>query len=254
MRKIDEINQTIKTSANSGEISSKDVSDRWHTFRTLYKHRIYLFSVLCNQFPEISWKTKKHYDEENDPMFNGDFMAGINTPEGIVSYHIKLEYWNLFNVPEIEHGPKYDGYTDEDVLERLLSLNTYINKPVLSYNDNYMERTTVMEILTLKPCDDVNEFIERVNDSVSRGENARINMYGYEYCVYAFTPKDMLRIAIKRCLQDIKDRSKNIETIKSLQVLSSEEIEELSHKYPDVIAASCKHYLNNFGTKKRSSR
>lgn len=127
MAKIDEINNEIKENADAGIIKSKDVSDRWHTFRTLYKHRIYLFAVLCNLFPEISFKTKQHFDEENDPMFNGDFMAGIYTPKGVATYHIKMEYWDLFNIPEIERGPKYDGYDDEEVLSRILSLNSYKN-------------------------------------------------------------------------------------------------------------------------------
>lgn len=122
LKKIDEINKDIKDSADKGILSAKDVSDRWHTFRVLYKHRIYLFAALCNTYKDISFKTKKHFDEENDPMFNGDFMAGINTPAGVVTYHIKLEYWDLFHVQEIEHGPKYDGYTDEDIFVRLESL------------------------------------------------------------------------------------------------------------------------------------
>lgn len=55
--------------------------------------------------------------KKNDPMFEGDFKVGINTPKGIASYHIKLEYWNLFNVPEIERAPKYDFYSRDAVLE-----------------------------------------------------------------------------------------------------------------------------------------
>ena len=43
---------------------------------------------------------KKHFEEETDPMFNGDFIAGINTPQGPATYHIKLEYWDLFNIIE----------------------------------------------------------------------------------------------------------------------------------------------------------
>lgn len=41
-------------------------------------------------------------------MFEGDFIVGINTPQGIATFHIKLEYWDLFNIPEIENAPKYD--------------------------------------------------------------------------------------------------------------------------------------------------
>lgn len=104
-------------------MSVKDISDGHHTFRELYRQRLILFCTICNLFPNLSWKSKKHFDEENDPMFEGDFIAGINTPKGIASYHIKLEYWNLFNVPEIEKAPKYDFYSSDDVLERILSLS-----------------------------------------------------------------------------------------------------------------------------------
>lgn len=56
-------------------------------------------------------------------MFNGDFIAGINTPKGIASYHIKLEYWDLFDISEIDRAPKYDNYSPEDVIKRILSLS-----------------------------------------------------------------------------------------------------------------------------------
>ena len=55
-------------------------------------------------------------------MFNGGFIVGINTPTGIATYHFKLEYWNEFNVPELEYAPKYDGYSSNDVLVRIKSL------------------------------------------------------------------------------------------------------------------------------------
>ena len=56
-------------------------------------------------------------------MFNGDFIAGINTPEGIATYHIKLKYWDLFDIPEIDRAPKYDNYTPDEVMSRILSLS-----------------------------------------------------------------------------------------------------------------------------------
>ena len=78
--------------------------------------------ILCNLLPNISWKSKKHNDEENDPMFSGDFIADMNTPDGIATYHIKLQYWDLFDIPELERAPKYDNYDNEEVLKRILSL------------------------------------------------------------------------------------------------------------------------------------
>ena len=122
MSKIEDINNLILESKISKEISTKDISDGNHTFGELYKHRIILFCTLCNLLPQISWKSKKHYDEANDPMFNNSFIAGINTPKGIATYHIKLEYWDLFNIPEIEKAPKYDNYSDEYVITRIQSL------------------------------------------------------------------------------------------------------------------------------------
>lgn len=123
MAKIEDINNLILESNMTGEISTKEISDGHHTFAELYKHRIILFCTLCNLMPEISWKSKKHFDEENDPMFNDSFIAGINTPEGLATYHIKLKYWEMFNVRELERAQKYDFYSGEEVINRVLSLN-----------------------------------------------------------------------------------------------------------------------------------
>ena len=79
--------------------------------------------IICNLLPEISWKSKKHFDEENDPMFNDSFIAGINTPEGVATYHIKLKYWEMFNIPELERAPKYEQYDSDDVIDRVYSLS-----------------------------------------------------------------------------------------------------------------------------------
>ncbi len=122
MGDIGKLNLLIKTICDNNELSIKDVSDGHHTFRELYKQRLILFCTICNLFPELSFKSKMHFDEENDPMFNGCFIAGINTPLGVATYHFKLEYWDLFEIPEIERAPKYDNYKSEDVLNRILSL------------------------------------------------------------------------------------------------------------------------------------
>jgi len=116
------INDMIKTSRLEGNVSTKDISDVYHTFRQLYNHRTILFALVCNAYSELSWKSKKHFNEEIDPMFNGDFIAGINTPHGPATYHIKLEYWDLFNVSEIERAYPYDGHSSDEDLIRLLSL------------------------------------------------------------------------------------------------------------------------------------
>ena len=123
MKKIDEINNIIKENKESKNISTKEISDGHHTFGELYRHRIALFCTICNLLPEISWKSKKHFDEENDPMFFDSFIAGINTPDGIATYHIKLQYWDLFDIPELKRAPKYEFYSSDESLERVLSLS-----------------------------------------------------------------------------------------------------------------------------------
>lgn len=123
MSKIDDINRLIIESKLSGEIFTKEISDGHHTFNELYRHRIVLFCTLCNLLPEISWKSKKHFDEENDPMFNDSFIAGINTLEGVATYHVKLKYWEMFNIPKLERAPKYEQYDSDDVIERVYSLS-----------------------------------------------------------------------------------------------------------------------------------
>ena len=59
---------------------SGSVSDGYHTFNELYHHRAILFATLCNTYPMDSWKSKQHNDPENNPMYEGMFIVGINTP------------------------------------------------------------------------------------------------------------------------------------------------------------------------------
>lgn len=118
----DEINKTIIDSKERNLISTKDISDGYHTFKDLYDHRTILFSVICNSYKELSWKSKKHYNEEVDPMYEGSFIAGINTPLGDAIYHIKLGFWDEFNIKELDRAPLYDGHKSEEDLIRLKSL------------------------------------------------------------------------------------------------------------------------------------
>lgn len=123
MQKNEIINKLIQEYKKDTNFSSKEISDGHHTFEELYYHRIILFCTICNLFPELLWKSKKHFDEENDPMFNDSFIAGINTPKGIATYHIKTKYWELFDIPEIDRAPKYDKYSPSEVIDRVYSLS-----------------------------------------------------------------------------------------------------------------------------------
>lgn len=88
-------------------------------FKELYYHRMILFSIICNQNKNIAWKSKLHHD---GTMFNKDsFICGIQTPEGQYTYHYKLEYWDMFDIKELEYAPEYDGHKPSDI-SRLTSI------------------------------------------------------------------------------------------------------------------------------------
>ena len=113
----DTINNLILYAKSQG-ISTKDISDEWHTFGDLYYHRMILTLALMRQNKDKAWKSKQHHD---GTMFEDSFICGIDTPEGQYSYHYDLEHWELFDVKELDKAPEYDGHKPEDVT-RLLSL------------------------------------------------------------------------------------------------------------------------------------
>lgn len=110
---FEEIQKEILTLDNKG-----DLSDGYHSYNELYKHRMILFSIICNQNKEVAWKSLLHH---GGTMFDGYFIVGINTPLGQFTYHYQLEYWRLFKVKELKKAPEYDGHTPDDV-DRLYGL------------------------------------------------------------------------------------------------------------------------------------
>ena len=112
----DEMNDIIQYRIMNGEY----VSDGYHTFNELYKHRTILFSVICNTHKSISWKSKLHHD---GTMYDGMFIVGIDTPDGTCTYHCENDYWDLFHVKELDNAPEWDGHTPDDVLIRIQSLS-----------------------------------------------------------------------------------------------------------------------------------
>ena len=104
-----------------------DTSDGYHTFNELYHHRAILFSVICNERPDVAWKSKRHHD---GTMYDGMFIVGIDTPEGQATYHYDIEpYWNLFRVKELELAPEWDGHTPGEAIRRIGTL-TQPNEPL----------------------------------------------------------------------------------------------------------------------------
>lgn len=99
------------------------ISDGYHTFDELYHHRAILFSVVCKNYPELAWKSKLHHDPKNNPMYDGMFIVGIETPMGQATYHYYTDpYWDIFNVKELETAPEWDGHTPDEAIKRISSL------------------------------------------------------------------------------------------------------------------------------------
>ena len=98
--------------------NTDEISDRSHNFGQLYRDRMVLFSITCAHHKEKSWKSKLHDD---GTMFDNYFIVGINTPEGQFTYHYHNDCWDSFDVEVLEHAPKWDGHTSDDIV-RLLSL------------------------------------------------------------------------------------------------------------------------------------
>lgn len=93
-------------------------SDGYHTFDELYYHRMILFSVICNQNKDKSWKALFHHDGS---MYDDYFIVGISTPKGDYTYHYHKDFWDYFNVPAQMRAPEWDGHQPKDII-RLLSL------------------------------------------------------------------------------------------------------------------------------------
>jgi hypothetical protein len=94
--------------------------DEYHSMDELYRYRMLYNAIAANAMPEISCKSKRHSDGE--PCFDGEyFIVVMSLPTGQVSNHYKLEFWDLFNIPEVETPPEYDGHTPGTAALRMQS-------------------------------------------------------------------------------------------------------------------------------------
>lgn len=97
---------------NHHKESLGEISDGYHTFNELYEHRMFLFSIICKQNKNKSWRSKLHSD---GTMYENYFIVGITTDMGDYSYHYHIDYWKYFSgVPERKFAPKWDGHQPKD--------------------------------------------------------------------------------------------------------------------------------------------
>jgi len=117
---INKPKQCIKAKSSEQPVAiTGETSDGYHTFNELYEHRHALFRLACLNYD--GWKSKLHDD---GTMFDGWFIAGVETPDGQVTYHLPIALWDSFAVKIYVRAPKWDGHTSSDVVNRLTKLAT----------------------------------------------------------------------------------------------------------------------------------
>lgn len=119
--KLELITQRINLEIKETGLDTNNISDWYHTFWELYKHRIHLFIALCKFANVITViKSKKHNDGSE---FEGWFIIQMKTEEWQISYHLPNEYWDICSfITNVEIADEWDGHTSDDVLERLLKI------------------------------------------------------------------------------------------------------------------------------------
>lgn len=102
------------------------VSDGYHTFGELYQHRCLLFAWVISAiganieaYRDLIFKTRKNREGAE---WVGWFIAGINMPEGQITYHLPIAMWDLVHAQEIERNDRYDGHTSDDVVKRITAI------------------------------------------------------------------------------------------------------------------------------------
>lgn len=125
--------QLLIDNRKENDLDVKNVSDGYHTFDELYRHRAILTAALFRQIP-FTWKAKIH---EDGTMFDGMFIVGVITPDGCATYHYHLPYWDMFKVPEIPHAPSFDGHTPEDAITRI---EKFFARGTLVYSEEDLEK------------------------------------------------------------------------------------------------------------------
>lgn len=92
--------------------------DGYHTHEELYEYRMLYNALAANAMPDRAVKSWRHSDGEM--CFGGGwFVVYLDLPTGQVSNHYKAEFWDMFDVPEVDLAPEYDGHTPAEAANRL---------------------------------------------------------------------------------------------------------------------------------------
>lgn len=98
----------------------EEISDGYHTFDELYHYRALYNAAFFNS---INGKYNVHKSirhSDGELCFGGSwFIVMADLPTGQISNHYKMEYWDLFRIPEFPKARKWDGHSPIEAGNRL---------------------------------------------------------------------------------------------------------------------------------------
>src|SRR5690606_34175423 len=93
--------------------------DGYHTHAELYRYRM-LYNVhashgwLAAGIPVVkSWR----HSSGEECFGGGWFIVTATLPSGQVSNHYPADDWPLFQIPEVDRAPEWDGHTPADAAD-----------------------------------------------------------------------------------------------------------------------------------------
>jgi len=150
---------------------SGDTSDGYHTFNELYEHRHILFLAVLKAHSDKSWRSKHHAD---GTMFDGWFIAGLDTKLGQATYHLPIRMWGLFDgIKTLENAPEWDGHTSNDVLVRIRDEAYFEPQPASGAALERIEYILASKIdpVHYKSCaDDIRECIKLARQAITQAQ------------------------------------------------------------------------------------
>lgn len=95
-----------------------NISDGYYKIGELYDNVLALLITVCNLHKEKSWKYNPNISTDSGSLNANEFIVGIITSKGTVSFRVDKQFFDYFKIPE-----KYELYSfcDSDVF-KLLSL------------------------------------------------------------------------------------------------------------------------------------
>lgn len=105
-------------------LAEGNASDGHHTHNELYRFRVVLHAFAVRTWIGEGYtvvKSWRHHDGEEPFGGIGWFIVVADLPEGQASNHYHGQYWDLFDLPQVERAPLWDGHTSDQALERMLA-------------------------------------------------------------------------------------------------------------------------------------